>query len=117
MAPERTMMSWNRTSLSLISFGFTIYQFFEKFQQATVGAAAVRPEAPRNLGLALMAAGTLGTLVALWQYHQMVKYFTRDEFKEIASTEGLPHWSVPFVLTFLLALIGIIATGWVALAS
>jgi putative membrane protein len=117
MSTERTMMAWNRTSLSLISFGFTIYQFFDKLQAATVGAAAVRPEAPRNLGLALMIAGTLGTLVALWQYYRMGKYLTGDLFKPIAATEGLPHWSLPFVITALLALIGIVATSWVAFAG
>ena len=53
MSTERTLMSWNRTSLSLIGFGFTIYQSFESFQQATAGDAALRPEAPRNLGLTL----------------------------------------------------------------
>ncbi|HEY7064663.1 MAG TPA: DUF202 domain-containing protein [Chloroflexota bacterium] len=31
MSAERTLMAWNRTSLSLIGFGFTIYQFFDKF--------------------------------------------------------------------------------------
>ena len=29
MAYERTLMAWIRTATSLISFGFTIYKFFE----------------------------------------------------------------------------------------
>lgn len=29
LAHERTLMAWTRTSASLISFGFTIYKFFE----------------------------------------------------------------------------------------
>jgi putative membrane protein len=108
-------MSWNRTCLSLLSFGFTIYQFFEHFQQSTMGVAAIRPEAPRNLGLSLMAVGTLGTLAALWQYHRAVRYLAGDQFKAIADGQGLPHWSVPFVITLFLALIGLVATGWVLL--
>src|SRR5437667_6471003 len=75
LSVERTMMSWNRTSLSLIGFGFTIYQFFQKFQEATTGADAARPEAPRTLGLALIPPGTLGPLIALCQYHVMPKSF------------------------------------------
>ena len=114
MSTERTLMSWNRTSLSLISFGFTIYQFFRQFQESTMGAAAVRPEAPRNLGLSLMALGTLGTLVALWQYHRMVRYLTGDQFEGIATAKQT-HWSISFVVTIFLALIGIVATGWVLL--
>ena len=31
MSLERTMMSWVRTGASLIGFGFTIVQFFERF--------------------------------------------------------------------------------------
>jgi putative membrane protein len=116
MSTERTVMAWNRTSLSLISFGFTIYQFFEKLQ-ASLGSQPVREDAPRNLGLALITAGTLGTFVALWQYYQMLKYLTGDEFKGIAATEGLPHWSLPFMITLLLALIGIVTTGWVLLRA
>ena len=29
LAHERTLMAWVRTAASLISFGFTIYKFFE----------------------------------------------------------------------------------------
>ena len=29
LAYERTLMAWVRTSTSLISFGFTIYKFFQ----------------------------------------------------------------------------------------
>ena len=31
LAQERTLMAWTRTATSLISFGFTIYTFFENF--------------------------------------------------------------------------------------
>ena len=30
---ENNLMSWIRTTISLISFGFTIYKFFDEFQQ------------------------------------------------------------------------------------
>src|SRR5262249_23182167 len=85
LAAERTLMAWNRTSLSLIGFGFTIYQFFEKLQEATGGATAARPEAPRNLGLAFVIVGTLGTLVALWQYLAVVRYLKGNAFQPNAA--------------------------------
>jgi putative membrane protein len=114
LSVERTMMSWNRTSLSLIGFGFTIYQFFQKFQEANAGADPARPEAPRTLGLALILAGTLGTLIALWQYYLMVKYLGGDEFKDIGQRKGMPQWSLPFLITVLLGLIGLVTFFWVA---
>jgi inner membrane protein YidH len=113
LAAESTIMSWNRTSLSLIGFGFTIYQFFEKFQTATVGADALRPEAPRTLGLALILTGTLGTLIAMWQYHRLVAYLGSEPFREISSLEGLPHWSLTFAVTGILLVIGIVTSVWV----
>jgi Domain of unknown function (DUF202) len=35
LAYERTMMAWIRTAASLISFGFTIYKFFQLEIKAT----------------------------------------------------------------------------------
>jgi putative membrane protein len=49
VALDRTLMAWVRTTLSVISFGFTIFKFFQYFQQ-TGEAAKWRPEMPKNLG-------------------------------------------------------------------
>jgi putative membrane protein len=111
---ERTLMSWDRTSLSLISFGFTISQFFEKFQEATLGPNAPHPQAPRNLGLALILVGTLGTLIMVWQYLVAVRYLNRPEFKAIGAREGLPHMGLTLIVAIFSALIGIGTTLWIA---
>jgi putative membrane protein len=112
LSAERTLMAWNRTSLSLIGFGFTIYQFFEKFQEATVGANAPRPDAPRNLGLALISVGTVGTLIALFQYWQIKQYLKGDEFKPNGLREGLPGWSLTLLVATFSAVIGVVTLGW-----
>src|SRR6201993_4125367 len=65
---ERTMMSWIRTAVSLIGFGFAIVQFFERFAQMPGARPADYPTAPRDLGLALISCGVLAMLIAIWQY-------------------------------------------------
>jgi len=44
LSVERTLMSWVRTSVSLIGFGFTIVQFFEHLHAIAGVAPALRPE-------------------------------------------------------------------------
>ena len=45
---ERTMMSWVRTAVSLIGFGFAIVQFFERLQQMP-GARPLIPRTRRSI--------------------------------------------------------------------
>ena len=71
---ERTMMSWIRTAVSLIGFGFAIVQFFERFEQMTNVRAANYPKAPQYLGLALIASGVLALIISIWQYRWVVHY-------------------------------------------
>lgn len=114
LAVQRTLMAWNRTCLSLIGFGFTIYQFLANVQ-AAAGEGARRPLAPRTFGLAFLLVGTLGTLVALWQYYLAERYLRGPEFKEFASREGLPHASLTATITVFLAMIGVATSAWIML--
>ena len=50
LSVERTMMSWVRTAVSLIGFGFAIVQFFERLQQMPGTQAALIPAAPKYPG-------------------------------------------------------------------
>ncbi|MBB4005650.1 DUF202 domain-containing protein [Aurantimonas endophytica] len=54
MSADRILMSVIRTSLSLIGFGFTIFQLFQKLRDMCPLAHA---EAPRNFGICLVALG------------------------------------------------------------
>ena len=60
------MMSWIRTAVSLIGFGFAIVQFFERLQQIPGSRPAAYPTAPRDLGLALIACGVLSMVISIW---------------------------------------------------
>ena len=110
LALERTYLAWLRTAVSLIGFGFTIVQFFERLQHMpTLGGRTMRPQEPRDLGLALIATG-LGVLaIASWQYLTLVRYLWGDEFKAIGGIRA-KRWQSPSLFAgAVLALIGIAA--------
>jgi hypothetical protein len=54
---ERTLLSWIRTAVSLIGFGFTIVQFFHRVPELPGANPAYHPDAPWYLGLALIFCG------------------------------------------------------------
>ena len=113
LAAERTLMSWNRTALKLIAFGLTIYKAFQKIQEALPGQDLGRPEAARNLGLSLIVAGTLGTVIALWQYLQVKRYLAGPEFSAIAARERQPRWGLTFGVLAFSAAIGVVTIVWI----
>jgi putative membrane protein len=88
LALERTLMAWMRTAVALIGFGFTIVQFFQRLHQMEGVAPAMRPQAPRNLGLALIGAGVLALLISAQQYRRMVRYLWSDPYRPIAGADG-----------------------------
>lgn len=111
MSADRTLMSIIRTALSLIGFGFTIYQFFG--HMLDVPGTALRPHAPRNFGVALVALGmvmlTLGIV-----YHLRYMKELRSE-RALMMGEGLIHGeshypiSLTLITAGLLWLLGLLA--------
>jgi putative membrane protein len=73
MAADRTLMAWIRTTLSMISFGFTIYKFLQYLYEAGNGTPVVRQQGPRNLGLTLIVLGVGALLIACVQYWNEMK--------------------------------------------
>jgi putative membrane protein len=71
MAADRTLMAWVRTSLSLDSFGFTIYKVLVAFQQG--GGELPQGHTPRNIGLFLTGLGTVAMLMGTVEYWQSLK--------------------------------------------
>jgi putative membrane protein len=105
LAVERTMMSWQRTAVALIGFGFAIVQYFNHLQQLPGVRPAYLPTAPEYLGLALISCGILALVISLWQYLWTVRYLWGEPFAPIAgmTKEGMRS---P-VLTIAILLIGI----------
>lgn len=112
---ERTLMSWVRTATALIGFGFTIVQFFERFEHMEGIKAALRPQAPRYLGLALMAAGVLALALSTWQYHVGLRYLWSNNFAGLAGMPEGPMQTPLYAVTIILMIIGILAFGAVML--
>jgi putative membrane protein len=109
LSVERTMMSWVRTAVSLIGFGFAIVQFFDRLQQMPDTRPPYIPNAPLYLGLALIGCGILALFISIWQYQWTVRYLGSGSFAQIAGmkTEGMRS-PVPAVAV-LLAGIGLFA--------
>ena len=61
LACERTLMAWIRTSLGLISFGFSIHKFMSVLDPH-------KTRSPRYLGIVLSAMGTAALLAGTIQY-------------------------------------------------
>jgi putative membrane protein len=61
VAYERTMMAWIRTATSLITFGFSVYKFFE-FEMKKDVPAVQTLVGPRGFGMILISVGLLSLL-------------------------------------------------------
>jgi putative membrane protein len=109
IAAERTLMAWIRTALSMIGFGFTIYKFFQYRAEDIATGTIRRPYAPRNLGMSLIALGTLALAAAAWQH--------RSFLKEIAPSRKTHPRSVSLIVAMAVILIGITAFYGVLLRS
>lgn len=76
MAADRTLMAWVRTSLSMLSFGFTIYKVLET---AVKQDDMLHPNSPQQVGLFLAAMGTGSIVLGLISYWTTLKDLQRTE--------------------------------------
>ncbi len=106
---EQTLMSWIRTSLSLIAFGFSITQFFQYMGERQ--KIALPSAAPRLLGITLVSTGILVLALAAFEHILRIRRL---------KDEGLPEDSrsfLPIAAALAMLLIGITAlagilTNW-----
>lgn len=72
LAHERTLMAWVRTAASLISFGFSVYKFFDL-------SAGSRPDleqtlfGPREFALTMIAIGLVSLLLSTVQHRHSMR--------------------------------------------
>ena len=71
VAYERTMMAWVRTGTSLITFGFSVYKFFQIEMKDSIVAQTLL--GPRGFGLALIGIGLLSLLLGTFEHARDLK--------------------------------------------
>jgi len=106
---ERTMMSWVRTAVSLIGFGFTIVQFFDRMQDLPGITPARFPEAPRYLGLTLILCGIVALVISVWEYEWTLRYLWGGDFTVVAGVTKEGKQTPLIAIAIALILIGLFA--------
>ena len=71
VAYERTMMAWIRTATSLITFGFTIYKFFQL--EAPPPGRPNRLIGPRGFAFILVSIGLFSLILATLEHRQNIR--------------------------------------------
>ncbi len=97
MAADRTLMSWTRTSLSLLSFGFTIFKILQALQEE---GKVVRTDVPRDAGLFLTAMGTLAMVMGTVEYWQTLKVLHQERIF------GRPR--APLIMAMIMSVSGVL---------
>lgn len=113
MSADRTLMSTIRTSLSLIGFGFTIYQFFRYLRESAGAEQVVRSGAPRNFGMTLVILGAGMLFLGIWK-HIAFMLELRAEQKTFADRGLMPSddrfpISITLIFATLLLVFGLVA--------
>ncbi|MGA8678184.1 MAG: DUF202 domain-containing protein [Candidatus Acidiferrales bacterium] len=105
LAADRTMLAGVRTSLAFIGFGFTIFNIL-KYLQEHAPVPLMRAHTPRNIGLFMLAAGTIPLCLMIVQYVRILKRMGKTE--SVFSNPNFQMAGVIFLLgvVLLVSLIG-----------
>ena len=71
LAHERTLMAWVRTATSLISFGFTIYKFFQLEVKGQLRTSQII--GPRTFAAMMILMGLFALVIATIQHRENLR--------------------------------------------
>jgi putative membrane protein len=100
LAHDRTLLAWVRTATSLISFGFTIYKFFQYLQESKQVAAGATLFGPREFALLMIGIGVIVLVLATIQ-HRIDLMHLRAEYRDVP-------YSIATLLAALISVLGIV---------
>jgi putative membrane protein len=109
LAVERTMLAYMRTAVSLIGFGFAIFQIVFKYQRSPDITDIRFPDAAWYLGLALILCGILAAFFSVWEYRRLLRYLWSGSYAAVAGIHGGRMLTPLFGISFVIALIGVFA--------
>ena len=101
LAHERTLMAWIRTGLSLTTFGFTLFKFFEFLHEHEPGKYEPQALGARTFGRLMIAIGIVTLALATWQHRQSMNVL-RAHYPEAPR-------SVAMLLAVVISVLGILA--------
>src|SRR5262245_57923814 len=73
LAHERTLIAWLRTAISMISFGFTLYKFFQIEIDKLQANPPQRLLSPRMFALIMIGTGLVALFMSTVQHRQGMK--------------------------------------------
>lgn len=100
LAHERTLMAWTRTATSLITFGFTLYKFFEYLHERGEAVRAHQVLGARTFGLIMIGIGVLTLVLASVQH--------RIHMRQLRAHYPNAPFSLALFLAGLIACLGIL---------
>jgi putative membrane protein len=114
MSSDNTLMSVVRTSLSLISFGFTIFQFFLKLNSSALHLA-LPTAAPRRFGLSLILLGVTLLILGILNHLRDARR-TRERRRDLFARHLIDHppgrqLSGPLLVALMLLAIGLLVVA------
>jgi len=100
LAHDRTLMAWVRTSTSLISFGFTMYKFFQYLHDSKT-VVNERMIGPRGFAMIMITIGLAGLVLATFE-HRRSMVALRAEYG------GIVPYSMTTVIATLIASLAVL---------
>jgi putative membrane protein len=94
MAADRTLMAWIRTSLSMFTFGYTLYKVLQDIND--IAHLEIHETAPRNAGIMLTVTGTVALIMGIIEYSVTLRMLRRSYRFRLAR----PTLVMSVVLTF-----------------